>query len=243
MPSWFNVMKFPLMYYHNVLQSSTLQRPVVFLDLLPFRDELMQNLELSQQVVPGEKYALRKWMAHAHATIPPPAHRLAQWEHAQAPLSFDPSSYFHPPPTDCAGTTGRETRSSTFTEAYLAQMARAIHPSWHGRLVLELDGTSEALHDLIVRCAGPRADPRTSKALLERVLDPRCTAADRALPPLHLAPPGGGGTASSTTTKTLTSLSSSSTAPLYAFPFQVMLDRSQPGMVVLQPLTVVTGLR
>lgn len=175
------------MWYNGVLKSSSTNRPVIFLDILPFRDELMASLQLSQQVIHGSKYALRKWMAHARTTLNPQTYR---------------------PP-----------RSDLTTETHWIKQVQTVHRAWYGQLVLEMDGTSEVLHDFIVRTAGPTMHPDQSRALLKSVLDPHSRSVDRALPPLHLPTERG------------------QIAP-YVFPFQLLRERCQPGLVVVQPIAV-----
>lgn len=175
-------------WYHNVIKPSVSTRPVIAVDLLPFRDELMATLQLSQTVMHGGGYALHKWMAHARGSVPP---------HPPAPGTDEP------------------------TAAHIVLKAQRIHPLWQGQIVLELEGTSEALHDLILRCAGPSIEEAETRRLLDVVLRPQSTALERVLPPLRL-PMG--------------------VQPHALTFFQMIRERCLPGVVVLQPLTVpVTG--
>lgn len=186
-----DTMSYPVGWYQGVIKSSASPRPVVFLDVLPYRDELMESLVLARRVVQGDKYAMHKWIATATAPI-------------------GPKSAYRTP----VGTDGP-------TSLQMVQQVSRVHPSWYGQLELQVDGTAECLHDLIVRCIGPWAPPGETKTLLQAVLNPHSTVADRLLPPLRLppVPPG-------------------KHAPSYAFPFHILRNRCKPGTVVLQPIAV-----
>lgn len=195
-------MHYPLAWYHNQIKPSTHLRPVVSLDLLPFRDELMATLELSQQVVRGDRYALHKWMAHARATVSPAR-----------------------PAPPAAGTMGTADHSSG------GQVASPIHPSWSGQLLLELDGTAEALHDLIVRCAGPGVGDDQPRALLDVILNPRSSGGERALPALPSPSSLQAGAQQQQQQQ-------QQKPPSF---FHLLRERCQPGLIVLQPLAMGTS--
>lgn len=175
-----------------MIHSSTSLRPVVYLDLLPFREELMTTLHLSQSLLQGPRYALHKWMAHARAAVPPPPPE-------KEPAKGSPA-------------------------AHLAEVVASLDPGWKGELQLELEGTAEALHDLIVRCAGPHASSTQTRSILASVLDPHADVSTRKLPPLrqHFL---------------------SSEPASFTFPFHVLREKCSPGRIVLNPLPAQGGQR
>lgn len=71
LPSWLNSLIFPPSYWHNVLRSSTSQ-PVIYLDVSPFKDQILSSLRLVQDhvdsVSPQGRYRIAKWLYRAVAT-------------------------------------------------------------------------------------------------------------------------------------------------------------------------------
>lgn len=71
LPSWLNSFIYPPSYWHNVLRSSTSQ-PVIYLDVSPFKDQILSSLRLVQDHVdnisPQGRYRIAKWLYRAIAT-------------------------------------------------------------------------------------------------------------------------------------------------------------------------------
>lgn len=73
LPSWLNMFLYSPGYYHNVVRSSS-NNPVVYLDILPWREQIMSSLRLVQDQVEttsaaGARYRIAKWLYRAVAHV------------------------------------------------------------------------------------------------------------------------------------------------------------------------------
>ncbi|PWN32452.1 uncharacterized protein FA14DRAFT_74147 [Meira miltonrushii] len=73
LPSWLNVIMFSPSYWHNVIKSSQPQ-PVVFLDIAPWKDQILNSLRLVQDHVDtfsgnGARYRIAKWLYRSAANV------------------------------------------------------------------------------------------------------------------------------------------------------------------------------
>lgn len=73
LPSWQNLFLYSPGYYHNVVRSST-PNPIVFLDILPWREQIVSSLRLVQDQVEtanasGGRYRIAKWLYRAVAHV------------------------------------------------------------------------------------------------------------------------------------------------------------------------------
>lgn len=246
-------MDLPPGWYHNVIQNSTALRPVVYIDLLPFREQLITSLNLSQQFINGPRYALHKWMAHAHAAVTLPlstthaSSKVTSSTTGELPTTpVNPSAQSHAQSrsdgsTGSGGDTGHsheshgqgKANSNQAASGRLAEQLRHLDPGWAGELFLEMEGTAEALHDLIVRLAGPHASSVETRNILASVLDPRADPLARKLPMLRDQAPRAGLRHGSV--HAAQNGSEEQETP-YAFPFHILREKCAPGKVVVYPL-------
>lgn len=129
LPSWLNAFVFAPSYYHNIIRSSDASQPVIYLDVLPWRDQIVSTMRLVQDQVEtfspqGARYRIAKWLYRAVISIE-------------------------------AG----------------AVAAEGVDAGWHGRIVIETEGTAEHAKELISRCAGPAESAQTKARLLASVMD------------------------------------------------------------------------
>lgn len=73
LPSWLNVIMFSPSYWHNVIKS-TQPQPVVFLDIAPWKDQILNSLRLVQDHVDtfsgnGARYRIAKWLYRSAANV------------------------------------------------------------------------------------------------------------------------------------------------------------------------------
>jgi hypothetical protein len=130
LPSHVNSLTYPPSYFHNIVHSST-PHPVIYIDILPWRNELLASLRLVQDhiesVSPQGRYRVAKWLYRAVVNV-----------------------------------TGGQIISN--------EGLQVVDEGWHGKLVIETEGTSEHAKALIARCAGPTASPGARAALLASVM-------------------------------------------------------------------------
>ncbi|MCO5588079.1 hypothetical protein L7F22_042034 [Adiantum nelumboides] len=73
LPSWLNVIMFSPSYWHNVIKS-TKPQPVVYLDIAPWKDQILNSLRLVQDHVDtfsgnGARYRIAKWLYRSAANV------------------------------------------------------------------------------------------------------------------------------------------------------------------------------
>ena len=133
LPSWLNAFSFAPSYYHNIIRSSDAPQPVVYLDVLPWRDQIVSTMRLVQDQVEtfspqGVRYRISKWLYRAVINIVPGA------------IISD-------------------------------EGLEVVDAGWHGKIVIETEGTAEHAKELISRCAGPAESAQTKARLLASVMD------------------------------------------------------------------------
>lgn len=108
----------------------------------------------------------------------------------------------------------------------------SVDEGWHGRLVVETEGTAEHAKELVGRCAGPAAHAQTRAQLLASIMDkdkdgngngnltPGTTV--KSLPAVH-ASNGAGAGAESQGQKAETTT-----------PWVILRERSRPGLIWLR---------
>jgi hypothetical protein len=72
-PSWLNLFLYPPAYYHNVIRSST-PSPILYLDIMPWREQIISSLRLVQDQVEttapsGARYRIAKWLYRTMANV------------------------------------------------------------------------------------------------------------------------------------------------------------------------------
>ena len=133
LPSWLNAFAFAPSYYHNIIRSSDASQPVVYLDVLPFRDQIVSTMRLVQDQVEtfspqGARYRVSKWLYRAVISVVP----------------------------------------GTIISDHGVEVVDA---GWHGKVVIETEGTAEHAKELISRCAGADESAQTKARLLASVMD------------------------------------------------------------------------
>lgn len=171
LPSWLNSLLYPPSHFHNIILSSS-THPVLFLDMLPFRSQIMATLRLLQDNVEMGNYRVNKWLYRATVNV-------------------------------------------TAGQIVSNEGLESVDESWHGRLVIEAEGTSEAAKELIGRCAGPAATPQQKQQLLAAVTEGNGDASALLKPQII----GPGGTRLESTT-----------------PWTVLRERSKPGLIYISPV-------
>lgn len=73
LPSWLNLFLYPPGYYHNIIRTST-NSPVIYLDILPWREQIVSSLRLVQDQVEsvsaaGARYRIAKWLYRSVAHV------------------------------------------------------------------------------------------------------------------------------------------------------------------------------
>lgn len=133
LPSWLNAFSFAPSYYHNIIRSSDASQPVIYLDVLPWRDQIVSTMRLVQDQVEtfspqGARYRISKWLYRAVINVVPGA------------IISD-------------------------------EGLEVVDAGWHGKIVIETEGTAEHAKELISRCAGPAESAQTKARLLASVMD------------------------------------------------------------------------
>ncbi|SJX61838.1 uncharacterized protein SRS1_12822 [Sporisorium reilianum f. sp. reilianum] len=133
LPSWLNAFQYAPSYYHNIVRSSDAAQPVVYLDVLPWRDQIVASMRLVQDQVEtfaphGARYRISKWLYRAVVTVVP---------------------------------------GTIISDEGVA----VVDAGWHGKIVIETEGTAEHAKELISRCAGPAESAHIKARLLASVMD------------------------------------------------------------------------
>ncbi|SPO21943.1 uncharacterized protein UTRI_01930_B [Ustilago trichophora] len=133
LPSWLNAFSFAPSYYHNIVRASDASQPVIYLDVLPWRDQIVSTMRLVQDQVEtfspqGARYRISKWLYRAVINVVPGA------------IISD-------------------------------EGLEVVDAGWHGKIVIETEGTAEHAKELISRCAGPAESAQTKARLLASVMD------------------------------------------------------------------------
>lgn len=73
LPSWLNMFLYAPGYYHNIIRSSS-NSPIVYLDILPWREQIVSSLRLVQDQVEtispaGARYRIAKWLYRSVASV------------------------------------------------------------------------------------------------------------------------------------------------------------------------------
>ena len=171
LPSWLNSFLYSPSQFHNVIVSSS-NHPVIFLDILPFRNQIFGSLKLLQDNVEMGNYRINKWLYRA---------------------------VFHVTAGQIVSDEGLE----------------SVDEGWHGKVVIEAEGTSEAAKELISRCAGPGASPHQKQQLILAITEGVGESPLAQKPVVHNAR----GERLECTT-----------------PWAVLRERSRPGLIYITPI-------
>lgn len=128
LPPWLNMFMFPPSYYHHVISSST-TTPVFFLDLTEFKDQIQRTMELCKDKVRvSTNQAMRRNSCY----------RVQRWVYRSV-VRVTPGI--------------RTSIVEGLREWDSPDMGSGmIHRDWVGKLVIEVEGTTEKARDLVQRC-------------------------------------------------------------------------------------------
>ncbi|KAH9814085.1 hypothetical protein DFH28DRAFT_315731 [Melampsora americana] len=134
LPAWLNTFLFPPSYYHHVISSST-TTPVFFLDLTEFKDQIQKTMELCKDKVrvPTTQLTRRK-----------SCYQVQRWVYRSV----------------VRVTSGTRTSVVDGLRDWDSpdMGSGLIHRDWVGKLVIEVEGTTEKARDLIQRCTKASVD-------------------------------------------------------------------------------------
>lgn len=179
LPSWLNAFTFVPSYYHNIVQSGDSSEPVVYLDVLPWRDQIVSTMRLVQDQVEtlspqGARYRISKWLYRAVISV-------------------------------------------TAGQVLSEEGIDLTDSGWHGRIVIETEGTAEHAKELVSRCAGPAEGERTKARLLASVMD--SNSVSKGIPKAPAPIKDAKGNQIDTTS-----------------PWAIVRARSRPGLIWIRPL-------
>ncbi|EAU86636.2 hypothetical protein CC1G_07294 [Coprinopsis cinerea okayama7 len=147
LPKYIPTLAFPPSYFHRVIRTGPVtSNPIAHIDISPWGEEIAANLQLLQDRVKtetpqGAYHNVVRWVHRSSFAIRPPARVM------QRGTSVNGRAQPHTPRIPIPET------DNLF-----------IDSGWYGTIVVETEGTNEALADLQERC-GPRAFPPRPKPL------------------------------------------------------------------------------
>ncbi|KAJ7100662.1 hypothetical protein B0H15DRAFT_770397 [Mycena belliarum] len=142
LPQYLPTLAFPPSYFHRVIRTGPAStNPVIHLDISPWGQEIAANLQLLQDRVRTE-------------TPQGAYHNVVRWVHRSSFVVRSPATS----PAKQRMSTGRRPPSPRIPIPESSGLF--VDPGWYGTIVVETEGTNEALADLQDRCPGafpPRA--------------------------------------------------------------------------------------
>ncbi|KAJ7088630.1 hypothetical protein C8R44DRAFT_442988 [Mycena epipterygia] len=140
LPQYLPTLAFPPSYFHRVIRTGPAStNPVVHVDISPWGQEIAANLQLLQDRVRTE-------------TPQGAYHNVVRWVHR--------SSFVIRAPAKPRMSTSGRSRPQSPRIPIPESAGLFVDPGWYGTIVVETEGTNEALADLQDRCPGafpPRA--------------------------------------------------------------------------------------
>ncbi|KAL1732494.1 hypothetical protein EV714DRAFT_206600 [Schizophyllum commune] len=155
-PRYIPSLAFPPSFFHRVIRTgSSSQNPIVRLNIMPWGEEIAANLQLLQD--------------RARTETPQGSyHNVVRWVHR--------SSFILRPRRGAGGSSvGHGSSSSRPPSSRIPIYGHEglfVDPAWYGTIVVETEGTNEALADLQERC-GPGAFPPRAGPPVKREVDNR----------------------------------------------------------------------
>ncbi|KAF9560810.1 hypothetical protein CPC08DRAFT_707825 [Agrocybe pediades] len=143
LPKYLPTLAFPPSYFHRVIRTGpNVTNPIVHIDISPWGEEIAMNLQLLQDRVRTE-------------TPQGAYHNVVRWVHRSS-FTVRPSRstqrYTNTPPKP------GQSQSNNGRTPIPDSNGLFVDPGWYGTIVVETEGTNEALADLQDRC-GPGAFP------------------------------------------------------------------------------------
>ncbi|KAH8826914.1 hypothetical protein DL96DRAFT_1465286 [Flagelloscypha sp. PMI_526] len=165
LPKYMPTLAFPPSYFHKVIRtSSSSANPIIHIDISPWGEEIANRLQLLQDRVRTE-------------TPQGAYHNVVRWVHRS-------SFVIRPPPTKSLSTTFYDPRRAQqpFAAPRIpipGHQGLFVDSGWYGTIVVETEGTNEALADFQLRCgpaafpAAPRGVNHGNRAVMEREAEQR----------------------------------------------------------------------
>ncbi|KAH6909800.1 hypothetical protein BKA70DRAFT_1274841 [Coprinopsis sp. MPI-PUGE-AT-0042] len=147
LPRYIPTLAFPPSYFHRVIRTGAItSNPIAHVDISPWGEEIAANLQLLQDRVKTE-------------TPQGTYHNVVRWVHRSSFVIRPPARVMQRGPS----MSGRGAQQPHTPRIPIPDMENLfIDSGWYGTLVVETEGTNEALADLQERC-GPRAFPPRPK--------------------------------------------------------------------------------
>lgn len=140
LPKYLPALAFPPSYFHRVLRSGpTVSNPIMHIDISPWGEEIAANLQLLQDRIRTE-------------TPQGAYHNVVRWVHRSSFTIRPPTRKYPPPPPNSRGQIPILRVPIPETENMF------VDSGWYGTIIVETEGTNEALADLQERC-GPGVFP------------------------------------------------------------------------------------
>ncbi|KAF8148000.1 hypothetical protein B0H34DRAFT_669084 [Crassisporium funariophilum] len=143
LPKYMPTLAFPPSYFHRVIRTGpNVSNPIVHVDISPWGEEIAMNLQLLQDRVRTE-------------TPQGAYHNVVRWVHR--------SSFSIRPPRGPQRYAHQSSRSQPVTSRIPIPGADNlfVDSGWYGTIVVETEGTNEALADLQDRCGSGAFPPRS----------------------------------------------------------------------------------
>ncbi|KAJ3778585.1 hypothetical protein FB446DRAFT_631726 [Lentinula raphanica] len=149
LPKYIPGFAFPPSYFHRIIRTAS-SNPVIRLDIFPWGAEIAANLQLLQDRVRTE-------------TPQGSYHNVVRWVHRS-------SFHIRPSPvhSQSRGRGSVNSHSPVQSRIPIPNSALFVDPGWYGKVVVETEGTNEALADLQDRC-GPGAFPPRAGSNVQRM--------------------------------------------------------------------------
>jgi len=147
LPQYLPTLAFPPSYFHRVIRTGPASaNPVVHIDIAPWGQEIATNLQLLQDRIRTE-------------TPQGNVHNVVRWVHRS-------SFVIRAPPKRMSMSSSGSRRPPSPGRIPIPESAGLfVDSGWYGTIVVETEGTNEALADLQARCPGafpPRAGGPTT---------------------------------------------------------------------------------
>ncbi|KAF5339725.1 hypothetical protein D9611_009086 [Ephemerocybe angulata] len=144
LPKYIPTLAFPPSYFHRVIRTGAVtSNPVVHVDISPWGEEIAANLQLLQDRVKTE-------------TPQGAYHNVVRWVHRSSFVIRPPARVMQRGPSVNGRFAGQQPHTPRIPIPETENLF--IDAGWYGTIVVETEGTNEALADLQDRC-GPRAFP------------------------------------------------------------------------------------
>lgn len=171
-PHYFHSLAFSPAYFHRILRTGgngTTQNPVVNIDISPWQDQIMGNIQLVQDRAPITTYVKYFLCTNLSLTFYSSngMHNVMQWVHRTSFILRPAVIQTNPSLRDMtlAGTRLPIPGTDLF-----------IDPNWHGTVVVETMGTNEGVDELRRRCTMAGVHKVPSLLVFRLLRERRCVS-------------------------------------------------------------------